>query len=87
MGARTVRLDDEAENTLEQLRSITGLSISQVVKEGLTALETQALQHAKRKPCDIYRELELGEGGNARAPAGQTVTRRCCTCDNNLRAG
>lgn len=71
MGTRTVRLDDEAEKTLERLRSITGLSISQVLKEGLIAFEIQALQQAKRKPYDIYRELDLGEGGYARAPAGQ----------------
>ena len=71
MGTRTVRLDDEAEKSLERLRSITGLSVSQVLKAGLTAFEIQALQQAKRKPYDIYRELDLGEGGYARAPAAQ----------------
>jgi hypothetical protein len=71
MGTRTVRLDDEAEKSLERLRSITGLSVSQVLKAGLTAFGIQALQQAKRKPYDIYRELDLGEGGYARAPAAQ----------------
>ena len=71
MGTRTVLLDDEAEITLERLRGLTGLSISQVVKEGLAAFEIQALQRAKRKPYDIYSELDLGEGGYARAPAAQ----------------
>lgn len=71
MGTRTVRLDEEAEKTLERLRALTGLSISEVLKEGLTALEIQARQRAKRKPYDIYCELDLGEGGYARAPAAQ----------------
>ncbi len=69
MGTRTVRLDDEAEKTLERLRNITRLSISEVFKNGLRAYEDQALAQAKRKPYDIYRELELGEGGYAVAPA------------------
>jgi hypothetical protein len=43
MGTRTVRLDDEAERTLERLRTITGLSISEILKQGLRAYEGQAL--------------------------------------------
>jgi hypothetical protein len=69
MGTRTVRLDDEAEKTLKRLRNVTGLSISEVLKRGLSAYETQALEHANRKPYDIFCELELGEGGYAIAPA------------------
>ncbi len=34
MGTRTVRFDDEAENTLARLRKLTGLSISEVLKRG-----------------------------------------------------
>jgi len=69
MSTRTVRLDDEAEKTLERLRSVTGLSISEVLKRGLEAYEVQALQQAHRKPYDVYCELDLGEGGYAIAPA------------------
>ncbi len=69
MGTRTVRLDDEAEKTLERLRKITGLSISEVLKHGLSAYERQALEQENLKPYDIYRELDLGEGGYAVAPA------------------
>jgi hypothetical protein len=43
MSMRTVRLDDEAEKTLERLRGITGLSISEMLKRGLKAYEAQAL--------------------------------------------
>lgn len=69
MGKRTVQLDDEAEKTLERLRHITGLSISEVMKYGLKAYEDQALQQATHRPYEIYRDLDLGEGGYAVASA------------------
>lgn len=74
MGTRTVRLDDEAEATLGRLRSLTGLSISEVLKRGLRAYEAEAAEHAHRKPYDIYRELDLGPGGDACAPAREAKT-------------
>ena len=69
MSTRTVRLDDEAERTLQRIRNVTGLSISEVLKRGLSAYEVQALQQVTRKPYDIYRDLDLGPGGYAVAPA------------------
>jgi hypothetical protein len=74
MGTRTVRLDDEAEKTLKRLRNVTGLSISEVLKRGLSAYEAQAFERASRKPYDIYCELDLGEGGYAVAPARAAKT-------------
>jgi Arc/MetJ-type ribon-helix-helix transcriptional regulator len=74
MSTRTVRLDDEAEKTLERLRNITGLSISEVLKRGLRAYESEAMERTHRKPYDIYRELDLGEGGYAVAPAKEAKT-------------
>jgi hypothetical protein len=75
MATRTVRLDDEAESTLERLRRITGLSISEVLKRGLAAYETQALAETSRRPYDIYRELDLGPGGYAAVPARAAKSR------------
>ena len=69
MGTRTVRLDEEAEKTLAKLRKVTGLSISEVLKRGLSAYEEQAMQQAFRNPFAIYRKLDLGKGGYAIAPA------------------
>ena len=69
MGTRTVRLDEEAEKTLAKLRKVTGLSISEVLKRGLSAYEEQAMQQTLRNPFAIYRELDLGKGGYAIAPA------------------
>ncbi len=69
MGTRTVRLDDEAEQTLDRIRTLTGLSISEVLKHGLSAYETEVLEQAPRKPYEIFRQLDLGTGGYAVAPA------------------
>lgn len=71
MSARTVRLDDEAEITLARLRKLTGLSISEVLKQGLIAYKAKALEDSTLTPYEIYRQLDLGEGGYAVAPARQ----------------
>ncbi len=69
MGTRTVRLDDEAEKTLASLRRLTGLSISEVLKRGLMAYLATAMREASEKPFDVYRRLDLGEGGQSAADA------------------
>ncbi len=69
MGTRTVRLDDDAGRTLARRRRVTGLSISEVLKRGLAAFEQRAGEAAATRPYDIYRRLDLGEGGWSRAPA------------------
>ncbi|MBK5937710.1 ribbon-helix-helix protein, CopG family [Halochromatium roseum] len=69
MSTRTVRLDEEAEETLERLRNLTGLSISDVLKRGLSAYESEATSQAQRSAYEIYAEFDLGEGGYALAPA------------------
>lgn len=69
MGTRSVRLDEETEKALTRLTRITGLSISEVLKRGVLAYQAKALQEPAGKPYDIYRRLDLGSGGYARAPA------------------
>ena len=69
MATRPVRLDDEAEQTLDRLRNLTGLSVSEVLKQGLGAYEAATREQAHRKPYEIFRQLDLGEGGYAVAPA------------------
>jgi len=69
VGTRTVRLDEEAEETLAKLRKMTGLSISEVFKRGLIAYKTAALKELNEKPYDVFRRLDLGEGGYAISPA------------------
>ena len=69
MGTRTVRLDDETEETLEEIRRTTGLSISEVLKRGIQAFRKEASGRTSPTPFEIYRELDLGPGGYAIAPS------------------
>lgn len=69
MGMRAVRLDEEAEKTLERLKKRTGLSISEILKRGLGAFEQQHAAEAKPRAYEIYARYELGEGGWSIAPA------------------
>lgn len=69
MATRTVRLDDEAEEALEQIRRATGLPISEALKRGLHVLQAQVGNASKRSPYDIYRELDPAAVGAAIAPA------------------
>jgi len=72
MATRTVRLDAEAEETLEQIRRATGLPISEALKRGLRSLQEQVKHETNRTPYDIFRQLDLGPGGYATVPSTQT---------------
>jgi hypothetical protein len=72
MAIRTVRLDDEAEATLRQIRETTGLPISEVLKQGLRSLKQQVRDVSLQRPYDFYERLDLGTGGYANAPSTQT---------------
>ena len=77
MAIRTVRLDDEAEATLRQIREATGLPISEALKQGLRSLEQQVRNASGQRAYDVYERLDLGPGGYASAPS--TETRRGVT--------
>jgi hypothetical protein len=72
MSSRTVRLDDDTEEVLEQLVRGTGLSISAVFKQGLLALRDRLAEQPKRSAFEIYEELDLGPGGYSSAPSTAT---------------
>lgn len=72
MATRTVRLDDEAEQALQQIVQATGLSKSAALKKGLLLLRDEVVQYTQRGPYDIYRQLDLGPGGYAISPSTQT---------------
>jgi hypothetical protein len=69
MGTRTVRLDDETEKVLEEIVAATGSSVSAAMKKGLLVLRDEVVREARRIPFDVYKELDLGPGGYAAAPA------------------
>lgn len=66
---RTVRLDDEAEAVLGEIRARTGLPISEALKQGLRALQQHVRQDMARTPAAVYQTLDLGPGGYAIAPS------------------
>lgn len=74
MATRTVRLDDEAEAVLQQIRDVTGLPISEALKQGLQSLKQRVGEESTRRPYDLFQQLDLGPGGYAVAPS--TDTRR-----------
>ena len=69
MSTRTVRLDSEAENALEEIRAATGVSISEALKRGLTTLRQQIRGEGEASAWDVYEALDLGPGGYAIAPS------------------
>lgn len=69
MSVRTVRLDIKGEATLARLRKRTGQTISELLQAGLVALEEKTRDPAKRRPYDIWKELDLGEGDPNIPPA------------------
>lgn len=77
MATRTVRLDDEAEAALHEIREATGLPISEALKRGLRYFQQRVQRGTKHRPYDIYQRLDLGPGGYAIAPS--TETRRGVT--------
>lgn len=71
MGTRTVRLDDETEQTLGEIQAVTGMSVSAALKRGLFVLRDEVAKEASTIPYDIYATLDLGSGGYAAGPASE----------------
>ena len=70
MATRTVRLDDEAEDALREIRKRTGLPISEALKRGLRLLKKEVSEaRPTRTAAEIYRSLGPIPGGNAIAPS------------------
>jgi hypothetical protein len=71
---RSVRLDDEAEQALEEIRKATGASISDALKQGLLVVREALRQDAVAAPYDIYASIDIGPGGYAAVPASEAKT-------------
>ena len=75
MGTRTVRLDEEAEQTLGEIQATTGMTVSTALKRGLFALRDEVAKEASTTPYDVYATLNLGPGGYAASPASQAKSK------------
>ena len=69
MTTRSVRLDEEAEAALSDIRSREHLSISDAIKRGLISYREQSLAKSTKKPADFFTEFDLGDGGYSLGPA------------------
>ena len=54
------------------MRAATGLPISEVLKRGLRALQTQVRETPVSTPYEVYSKLDLGPGGYAIASSSDT---------------
>ena len=69
MGTKSVQLDYEAEKALSDIVELTGLSISDAIKQGLIAFREQSYASTVSKPADFFKSFDLGEGGYSLGPA------------------
>jgi hypothetical protein len=72
MAIRTVRLDDESEECLRQIREATGMPMSEAFKQGLRSLRRQVQESPPENAFTIYERLDLGPGGYSKTPSTDT---------------
>jgi hypothetical protein len=72
VGTRSVRLDAEAEETLDEIQQATGLSVSAVLKRGLLTFRRELASRSSPTPFEIYQKLDLGPGGYAEVPSSES---------------
>lgn len=61
MAIRTVRLDEETEQTLKHVVERSGMNISTALKQGLELLNKELSGKASIAPYEILNQLDLGE--------------------------
>lgn len=69
MATRTVRLDNEAEQALDDVRKATGLPISEALKRGLRSLRDQVRAEPRRTAYEIFKDLAPAPPSPAIAPS------------------
>ena len=74
MSTRSVRLDEEAENALEDIVDRTGMTISDAIKQGLVTYRQIATATMIKRPADFFQTYDMGEGGYAIGHARQAKT-------------
>lgn len=65
MTTRTVRLDPETEIALQEIKRITGMSISEVIKLGILSVKEHKLGQLATKPYEVYKTIQFDEQGFA----------------------
>ena len=66
MGTRTVRLDEETEKDLQDIRRVTGLSISDILKMGILSVKRNNIDKLALKSFEIFQSLNVGEADSSK---------------------
>lgn len=72
MSTRSVRLDDEAELALAEIRRRSGQSISSAIKLSLISYRDNVLSRQGRRPSEFFLQYDFGEGGYSIGPARES---------------
>jgi hypothetical protein len=72
MATRTVQLDDDGGQILDELIEGTGLTAPEVVRRGLHILRDSLSEPVRPSAWEIYEKLDLGPGGYAVAPSTES---------------
>ena len=72
MSTRSVRLDDEAELALAEIRRRSGQSISSAIKLSLISFRDNVLSRQSRRPSEFFFHYDFGEGGYSIGPARES---------------
>lgn len=69
MSVKTVRLDETTEAALNRLSKETGLTGSELLRQGVAALAEQRQKASGPTAWEVYEAMDLGPGGYATAPS------------------
>lgn len=72
MAIYTIELDARAEAILKKLMAATGVDEATAIQQALLDFEKTFEPPGVTQPFEIYRQLDLGEGGYAACPADQS---------------
>jgi hypothetical protein len=69
---RTVRLDEATDAALAEARRLTGMSVSQILEQGILLVRDSASEREAARPYDVYARIDIGPGGYASASSRRT---------------
>lgn len=72
MATYTIELDARAEAILKKIMALTGCDEATAIQHALLDLEKAFEPPVMPEPYDVYRQLNLGEGGYTECPSDQS---------------
>jgi hypothetical protein len=69
MPVHKVRFDNDTEDALEEVCRAKNLPVAEVLRRGILLLREGLFAEPSPGPFEIYKTIDLGPGGDAKAPA------------------